>query len=172
MFQAFVLGEYLTQKVILKNKFVLELGAGTGLVGMIAAAMGANVTCTDVGKSLPILKDNIDLNFPTLLHDSIQLTVQELEWGKFEHFKNCRFNYDYILGADIIYLEETFDPLVKTLGYLAKCNKNKNATKILLSTKLRYDCVEHFFKKLKTIFSTIKQVFKNFDLNIVIYECY
>ena len=43
-FQAIVLAEYLTEnKDIVYKKSVLELGAGTGLVGIVAALLGMKI---------------------------------------------------------------------------------------------------------------------------------
>lgn len=40
----------------------VELGAGVGLVGLALAAMGAQVTITDVGKVLPLMQQNLAAN--------------------------------------------------------------------------------------------------------------
>lgn len=169
MLQALVLGKFLTLNVKLQDKSVLELGAGTGLVSMVAAAMGANVTATDLKTALPLLRENIELNYPKQPGKNMaQLRVKELEWGKLHNFENCF--YDYVFGADIIYLEESFDALIKTLHHFSK--SNSNLTKIILSQKLRYDRVEKFLRKLETVFLTVKLVYQDFDSSIVIYECY
>lgn len=41
---------------------VVELGAGTGLVGMLLARLGASVVLTDLKEMLPLLQDNVDAN--------------------------------------------------------------------------------------------------------------
>ena len=171
LFQAITLSEYLSRNLFFKNKTVLELGAGTGLVGMTTAALGASVTCTDVEKALPLLQENIDLNFPPIEANKKRLFVKRLEWGKdHKNFENCHF--DYIVGADIIYLEETFDLLLETLVYLSNCSAEETVTKIYLSAKHRYERVDNFVRKLKSSFSHVKAVHEDIRVNVVIYECY
>lgn len=44
-------------------KHALELGSGPGLAGMAAALLGWNTTLTDVADVLPLLRENVQLNF-------------------------------------------------------------------------------------------------------------
>eukprot|EP00639_Heterosigma_akashiwo_P011224 CAMPEP_0206376086 /NCGR_PEP_ID=MMETSP0294-20121207/9263_1 /ASSEMBLY_ACC=CAM_ASM_000327 /TAXON_ID=39354 /ORGANISM="Heterosigma akashiwo, Strain CCMP2393" /LENGTH=109 /DNA_ID=CAMNT_0053824125 /DNA_START=504 /DNA_END=830 /DNA_ORIENTATION=- len=48
----------------LERKRVLELGAGTGIVGLALARMGAAVTLTDRAPLAPLLRRNAARNFP------------------------------------------------------------------------------------------------------------
>ena len=51
---------------LLKDKNVLELGAGTGIVGLSAMAFGPSLmVLTDFEENLKILEVNAHLNFPT-----------------------------------------------------------------------------------------------------------
>ena len=71
--------------------------------------------------------------------------MEELTWGKnLEVFPS---KYDVILGADIVYLEETFEDLLRTLDWLSDCK-----TRILLSCKIRYERDSRFLALLETLF--------------------
>ncbi|CAE8584369.1 unnamed protein product, partial [Polarella glacialis] len=43
---------------LLQQKRVLDIGAGTGLVGLVASKLGAHVTLTDVPRVIPLLARN------------------------------------------------------------------------------------------------------------------
>ena len=47
----------------LQGKAVVELGAGTGVVGLACAAKGARVTLTDLETALPLLRANAEQNY-------------------------------------------------------------------------------------------------------------
>lgn len=73
--------------------------------------------------------------------------VKELTWGKdLGNFPPGAF--DFILGADIVYLEETFAELLQTLEHL--CSEK---TVILLSCRIRYERDHKFLKMLRDRFS-------------------
>jgi len=42
---------------------VLELGSGTGIVGLVAAILKGTITLTDREEILPLMRENTDLNF-------------------------------------------------------------------------------------------------------------
>lgn len=52
---------------------VLELGSGTGLVGMISCILGYKTTLTDLAEIVPNLRDNVELN-------GVEADVAELDW--------------------------------------------------------------------------------------------
>ncbi|XP_074047612.1 protein N-lysine methyltransferase METTL21A [Macrotis lagotis] len=126
----------------------IELGAGTGLVGIVAALLGAHVTITDRKIALEFLKSNVQANLP--LDIQPKAVVKELTWGQnLGNFSSEKF--DLILGADIIYLEETFVDLLQTLEYL--CTDHSI---ILLSCRIRYERDQNFLKMLGKHFTVLK----------------
>jgi predicted nicotinamide N-methyase len=50
----------------LKGKRVIELGAGTGVVGLAAGALGAKVVLTDLPHLLPGLTRNVEVGCTSL----------------------------------------------------------------------------------------------------------
>lgn len=77
------------------GKKILELGAGTGLPGIVAAALGAEVVQTDRQKLvLHVCKMNAERNKVSLEH-------RLADWDAWTDTAR----YDLILGADILYAE-------------------------------------------------------------------
>ncbi|XP_068111819.1 protein N-lysine methyltransferase METTL21D [Hyperolius riggenbachi] len=99
---------------LLRGRALLELGAGTGIVGIAAAALGAHVTVTDLEELQDLMNTNIDSN-AHLITGSCQAKV--LKWG--EEIPDSLRPPDYILIADCIYYEESLEPLLKTLHNLS-----------------------------------------------------
>ncbi|XP_061858006.1 protein N-lysine methyltransferase METTL21A isoform X7 [Colius striatus] len=147
----------------LRDQSVIELGAGTGLLGIVATLLalksssgellihillyhlGAHVTITDRAAALEFLESNVQANLPSEVRP--RAVVKELTWGKdLGNFPPGAF--DFILGADIVYLEETFTELLQTLEHL--CSEQ---TVILLSCRIRYERDHRFLKMLRGHFS-------------------
>ncbi|MDQ4123031.1 MAG: methyltransferase domain-containing protein [Acidobacteriota bacterium] len=77
-----------------RNTKVLELGAGTGLPGILTASLGARVVQTDKNNLATVLrKRNCELN-------NIQTIEHRLDdWTNWSDTER----YDWILGSDILY---------------------------------------------------------------------
>jgi predicted nicotinamide N-methyase len=58
------------------NKRVIEVGSGTGLVGIVAALLGADITLTDLAPQLDIIRENVKTN----VTDASKVLVTELAW--------------------------------------------------------------------------------------------
>ena len=76
----------------------------------------------------------------------MKTTVSELTWG--QNLDEFEAKYDVILGADIVYIRETFMDLIKTLKHLSD-----GKTVILMSSKLRYDRDTEFYQLMSESFS-------------------
>ncbi|KAG8949974.1 hypothetical protein FRC04_008053 [Tulasnella sp. 424] len=114
-----VLSDYLTRRGRdnLAGKHCLELGAGTGLVGIAAAKLGARVVVTDQGPFVPIMETNVRLN-------GVDNEVQalELNWG--EPLPPNLGPVDIILAADCVYFVEAYSLLIQTLCDLGDAYPN------------------------------------------------
>ncbi|KAL7831511.1 hypothetical protein SRHO_G00310140 [Serrasalmus rhombeus] len=147
--------------VDLKGRAVIELGAGTGLVGIVAALLGATVTITDRKPALEFLSANVRENIPPDLRGAVQ--VSELTWGEgLQRYPSG--SYDLVLGADIVYLEETFPALLQTLEHLSS-----EKTEVLLSCRIRYERDERFLRMLGKLFS-VQEVHYDEQRDIHIYR--
>uniref|UniRef100_UPI0037E82325 protein N-lysine methyltransferase METTL21A n=1 Tax=Semicossyphus pulcher TaxID=241346 RepID=UPI0037E82325 len=148
-------------KVELKGKEAIELGAGTGLVGIVAVLLGAKVTITDREPALDFLSANVKANLPPESQGSV--VVSELSWGEgLERYPAGGF--DLVLGADIIYLEDTFVPLLQTLEHL--CSDD---TVVLLACKIRYKRDTDFLSMMRQQFG-VEEVYYDKQRDIHIYK--
>lgn len=156
---AIVLGRYLEKIAAeLHGKKVIELGAGTGFAGIVASLLGGNVTITDRKMALNVTRMNVEGN----LGKNHFIEIEELEWG--QNVSSFSPPFDFVLGADIVYIEETFNDLLKTLQDL--CDEN---SVVLLSCKIRYDRDKRFFELLSKHFLH-ETVLYNQELDIVVYQ--
>lgn len=92
---------------LVKGKRVLELGSGTGIVGLYAAKLGAShVTLTDfIDFNIENIKRNIKENGLGL--------VTEPRWFKWG--TSLREQWDVIIGSDIIYPAMDKEALIKAI---------------------------------------------------------
>lgn len=110
----------------LRGRRVLELGSGLGHLGHGLALLGAHVTCTEQLKCLPELEASLkELDrhegSPSTAGGSV--TALELSWGEEGLAASPSMQaataggvapFDFIISAEIVYLEETHDLLLWT----------------------------------------------------------
>lgn len=93
---------------------VLEIGAGTGLVGITAAhEWGVPVVLSDLEPNIPGMRANIDLNASLLAGRKVEVACATLDWNcpevmRVETGKNITSGRkaQVILAADTVYSEE------------------------------------------------------------------
>lgn len=97
---------------------ILELGSGTGLVGIAAASLlHAHVTLTDLPHVLPNLQVNSDANAAATATNGGTVEVHCLRWGEPEDMASLGHQFDLILASDVVYHDHLFDPLLHTLSF-------------------------------------------------------
>ncbi|XP_067847066.1 EEF1A lysine methyltransferase 3-like [Heptranchias perlo] len=117
------------EKFNFTGKKVLELGSGTGIVGILAVLLGGDVTMTDRAIVLKQIEHNVSANIPvTSRHRS---KTRALLWGTDQN--NFPTDFDIILGSDIVYNPSQFPGLIETLLHIAN-----EKTTIYLSSDVKY----------------------------------
>lgn len=159
---AIVMCEYMVKNAdLLANRTVIELGAGSGLVGLVASHLGGTVTVTERKVVLEYLQKTITNN----TSPGNEISVRELDWTQgLSKFRTSDQTYDIILGADIIYIEDLFSDLLRTLQQLCW-----EKSQILLSCKIRYERDRTFLNMLADSF-ILTEVYYDKPRDIYIYQ--
>eukprot|EP00416_Gambierdiscus_australes_P043287 CAMPEP_0171101066 /NCGR_PEP_ID=MMETSP0766_2-20121228/53885_1 /TAXON_ID=439317 /ORGANISM="Gambierdiscus australes, Strain CAWD 149" /LENGTH=308 /DNA_ID=CAMNT_0011561023 /DNA_START=136 /DNA_END=1062 /DNA_ORIENTATION=+ len=143
---------------LIEGRRVLELGAGRGIVGLSASLLGARrVTLTDLEYCLETLQEGVLLNGlagESCAHDASALregpnvssiSVAELDWSEPEKFflrRDGEKAYDVVLAADVVWLLELVEPLVRTFRTICE---NSSAAEVLVVHQTRSRTVEAAF---------------------------
>lgn len=148
-----------------RNKRVLELGAGVGLPGLVAASLGADVAQTDHQS------DILALTALNAGQNNITVTERFLaDWRRWTHTKR----YQLILGADILYdralhfyLEEIFHRNLAPGGRLLLADPGRTQA-LEFMVKLE----EHGWQvDLQTLSVKAVGEAQNRMVEVVIYQC-
>jgi predicted nicotinamide N-methyase len=136
---AYVLVDWISsRREVFAQRSILELGSGTGFVGLSAALMtqASSVVLTDCHPDvLHLLNDNVDIN-----RVQSRVSVLELDW--------CSFSFpeivpDFVLASDVVYDPSICLPLSQVLAafasrgsriYLALTVRNAETLQIFLDT--------------------------------------
>ena len=103
---------YVERHAAVAGKNVLELGCGTGAVGIFAAASGAaHVEMTD-GANVELARRNALVN----RRHTCDIAVNEYWWGGF--FEPAAGCVDVVLGSDVTYDSDAHEPLLDALEEL------------------------------------------------------
>lgn len=119
------------------------------------------MTITDREQAMDFMSANVKANLPQDTQGSV--AVSELTWGEgLERY--TAGGYDVVLGADIVYLEDTFVPLLQTLEHLCS-----DTSVVLLACKIRYKRDTDFLSMLKQRF-TVEEVYYDKQRDIHVYK--
>ena len=145
---SWILAGYLADKPVEKNKALLEIGAGLGLVSIVAFCFGHHITMTENNPdALQFAHANAHLN------NCPRLPIVELDWNQ----PHLTGRYDYIVASEVVYNTADFSPLVKLFQtYL------KSDGEIMLASEMRKTSGE-FYKYLQPIFKiqTLKKILRS-----------
>ncbi|CAF1345387.1 unnamed protein product [Rotaria magnacalcarata] len=126
------LGDYLMKRIDrLGNKRIIELGAGSGLLGLALLKSSDKIlsyTFTDYSSMiLNLLRQNVLLNFSEDDELNERVKVEELDWNQYSADESNRDCCDVILATDVVYDPSVIENLVKVLKILLENNKQSSA---------------------------------------------
>ena len=120
----------------------IELGAGVGLVSLVAALRGATVIATDRVDNMGLLEHNVEAN-----RFAGEVSAKPLSWG--EEARSVSWSeegFDLVLGAEIVYDARLFPALLATLESLLRA---KEGAQGLIAYKERGIEERTFFDSLR-----------------------
>jgi len=140
------------------GKNVLELGAGAGIVGILAGVQGASrVVLTDLACLLPFLSANIELNRAALTVAESDVQAFELDWCQPIAPQLKQMTFDVILCADCLMSPEVWELLSAVLLQLLLRPARRDPPLVLLAYENRFD-TSRFFEILKNLGPTLEEV--------------
>ena len=99
----------------IRDRDVLELGAGVGVVGLVCASLGArSVTLTDRDEAaLALMHTNVRLNgyYDATAVSECEVSVERLDWGDVGTYIQPPNAFEYVVAADVLYLPEHCEAL-------------------------------------------------------------
>jgi len=149
-----------------KGKTGIEVGSGTGIVGMTLAHLECKMILTDMEVALDVTQFNVEKNAKQFKPENI--CTEPLLWGE-EANKYVDRHCEYVIGSDLIYAHENIPPLVETFTILSDTvvpTTGKHPV-VYLAVIRRFDWEENFFKLMKKRFQS--KVMLEFG-DITIYE--
>ena len=138
---------------IVRGKRILEIGAGCGLAGIVAACLGADkVIITDLGCQMTNIQNNIDINKEKT--SGCDISCLPLPFGDNISSLGLDYGFDIVLGADIAFDLSLHSLIVDTL---LSVNKTGDKYPIaLLSEEIRWkDIYQWYIDLLQDKFTTL-----------------
>ncbi|MQL90556.1 hypothetical protein Taro_023149 [Colocasia esculenta] len=98
-----------------QGKRAVELGSGCGPAGLGLLLLGLNVILTDIAPVMPALRHNLRRNRRNLPRTP---RYAQLYWNNPEQIRALRPPFDFIIAADVVYMEDSVGPLVSAMEAL------------------------------------------------------
>nr|XP_008114989.1 PREDICTED: methyltransferase-like protein 22 isoform X1 [Anolis carolinensis] len=151
---AFLLSDFiLCNQDLFKDRTVLELGGGTGIVSVITAKAAKTVYCTDIGEDLlDMCERNIALNKHFTEPAESKVKVRVLDWLQNDFCADPDNAYSWsekeiaelhdfttvIVAADVFYDDDLTDAFFKTLYRITSNLKNPSTVYISIEKRLNF----------------------------------
>ncbi|KAH8386940.1 hypothetical protein KR093_003682 [Drosophila rubida] len=153
---ALALADYLLQHAeLVRDKHVLELGAGAGLLGILLKQRSlqlhvGRVLLTDGSAAcVQLLRHNIALNFADVNDVAGTPQCAALRWNEVAQFEWAQHAVpQLLLAADVVYDESQFEWLLQALDYIFELAGN-GCRMLLASTVRNVDTLHKFMVKLE-----------------------
>ena len=135
---SWVLADYLAGMPVELKKQFLEVGAGVGLVSIVAASFGHRITMSEHNyDALQFARAN------ALTNECPRLTIIDLDWNR----PQLSGRFDYLVASEVTYKTEDCQPLVKLL----KVCLNPDG-EVILAGEMRKSSMD-FYKELEKSFN-------------------
>ena len=113
---------------------ILELGTGTGAVGLYAGALGASRVILTDGSDAEVELAGLNARRHThLFSPKARVQASLHPWGEPLDPSITAEGFDFILGADITYSLSALPALCDTLAVLGQCGRHGKAPRMILS---------------------------------------
>ena len=155
---SWVLAGYLAEMPPVSTKRIIEIGAGTGLAGIVAAAFGHRITLTDANAdALQFARAN------AIINGCPQLPIMELDW----HQPQFKDKFDYIVASEVTYRKKDLPPLIKLFN-----SGLKPDGEVILAGEIKR-VGRDFYRQLENSFNIglKKKILRASDEEIAIYLC-
>lgn len=133
---------------VFKNKTVLDLGAGTGVCGILSTIyQPQHVVITDIEKAIELIERNIKSN-NHMISEGSKVEALPLNWNDLDQISNLKvkFNsFDCILCCEVVWNPTLFDVLIDTISAFFE----KGKTKIIFAYTYRKSEEKLFFANLQ-----------------------
>ncbi|XP_076011959.1 uncharacterized protein mettl21ca [Genypterus blacodes] len=137
------------EQLNLMDKAVLEIGAGTGLLSVVAALLGAWVTATDLPNMLSTLRVNLSRNTRGRCRHTPQVAALSWDHELEQTYPTSIYHYDYVLAADVVYHHDFLDELLATMKHFCR-----PGTTLVWANKVRFGSDLSFTENFKKAFDT------------------
>ncbi|ACO61579.1 predicted protein [Micromonas commoda] len=149
----------------IEGMHVVEIGSGTGLLGLVAARLGAaSVTLTDLPSELPLLRANARAN-----PSPCPVAVEPCAWGDADAVARVG-KKDVVLCSDALYQNDEATQLALAETLLGLCEMRKGRIMFAYNFRENLAADRRFFDATDTLFGHPTQHELEEDEDIWLFE--